>query len=97
MDLLRTAALEPRRVHNISSISAMVQLVEGGLGVATLPVAAVQRLSGHLPLKVLKCDAAIPLPIHASYREDPTSVVALDVLEAVLSFIRVSADHRKNR
>ena len=98
MDLFRTGGLELRRVHNISSISAMVQLVEGGLGVATLPVAAVARLAGHLPLKILKCDAAFPpLPVHASYREDPTSAVAVDVLEAVLSFIRVSTEHRKNR
>ena len=45
LDLFRTANLEPRRVHAISSISAMVQLVEGGIGVATLPLVAVQRLA----------------------------------------------------
>lgn len=98
LDLFRAASLEVKRIHNISSISAMVQLVEGGLGLATLPVAAVERLAGHLPLKALKCDTPLPpLPIHASYREDPTSGVAVDVLEAVLSFIRVSTSHRKNR
>ncbi len=98
MDMFRVAGLEPVRVHNISSISAMVQLVEGGLGVATLPLAATHRLAERLPLKVLKCEVELaPLPVHASYREDPTSGVAVDVLEAVLSFIRVSTDHRKNR
>ncbi|XVJ70029.1 MAG: LysR family transcriptional regulator [Rhizobacter sp.] len=98
MDLFRTAGLELRRVHNISSISAMVQLVEGGLGVATLPTEAVEKLAGHLHLRTLKCESVLPsLPVHASYREDPTSAVALDVLEAILSFIRVSTDHRKNR
>jgi DNA-binding transcriptional LysR family regulator len=37
VDLFRQAAVEPKRVHTISSISAMVQLVQGGFGVATLP------------------------------------------------------------
>ena len=98
MDMFRNAGVDLKRVHNISSISAMVQLVEGGLGVATLPAAAAQRLAERLPLKILKCDAALsPLPVHASYREDPTSGVAEDVVQAVLSFIRVSTDHRKNR
>jgi DNA-binding transcriptional LysR family regulator len=40
-------------VHTISSISAMVQLVEGGFGIATLPLVAVQRLAERLPLKAL--------------------------------------------
>jgi DNA-binding transcriptional LysR family regulator len=94
MDLFRSSGLELRRVHNISSISAMVQLVEGGLGVATLPVAAIHRLAGHLPLKILKCDTVLPpLPVHASYREDPTSAVALDVLDAAFTFIRVFTNH----
>ena len=102
LDLFRSAGLEPRRVHTISSISAMVQLVEGGIGVATLPLAAVQKLSERLPLKSLKCEAALPpLPLHASYREDPTSSVAAGVLDAVFDFIglesRPSRSHRKNR
>jgi DNA-binding transcriptional LysR family regulator len=88
-------------VHNISSISAMVQLVEGGFGVATLPLAAVKRLSERLPLKPLKCDALLPpLPVHASYRDDPTSVVAQGVVDAVLEYVgasRVSPKNRKNR
>jgi len=98
LDLFREAGLEPRRVHTISSISAMVQLVEGGIGVATLPMAAVQRLSERLPLKPLKCDVPLsPLPVHASYRDDPTSSVATDVLDGVLVFIGADAPHRKKR
>ena len=98
LDLLREAELTPRRVHTISSISAMVQLVEGGIGVATLPLAAVQRLGDRLPLKPLNCATALPpLPLHASYRQDPTSSVALGVLDAIFQFIGVAPDHRKNR
>ncbi|RYY11965.1 MAG: DUF4249 family protein, partial [Cytophagaceae bacterium] len=37
LDTFRNAQVEPRRVHTVSSISAMVQLVQGGFGVATLP------------------------------------------------------------
>jgi len=98
IDVFREAGLELRRVHTISSISAMVQLVEGGFGVATLPLAAVQRLSDRLPLKALKCDTPLPpLPVHASYREDPTSALASGVVDAILDYIGALPAHRKNR
>jgi DNA-binding transcriptional LysR family regulator len=98
LDLFRAAGLTPRRVHTISSISAMVQLVEGGIGVATLPLAAVRKLAQRLPLKPLNCEVPLPpLPIHASYRDDPTSAVAVGVLDAVFDFIGVTSKHRKNR
>ncbi|MEO8152681.1 MAG: LysR family transcriptional regulator [Rhizobacter sp.] len=95
-DLFREAGLDIKRVHTISSISAMVQLVEGGFGVATLPLAAVQRLSDRLPLKPLKCDTVFPpLPVHASYREDPTSAVAAGVVDAILHYIGAAPAGRK--
>jgi DNA-binding transcriptional LysR family regulator len=88
VDLLREAGVAMPRMHTISSISAMVQLVEGGFGVATLPLAAVLRLSDRLPLKPLLCATPLPpLPVFASCREDPTSVVALNVVDAILDFI----------
>ena len=88
IDLFRATPVAMPRVHTISSISAMVQLVEGGFGVATLPLAAVLRLSDRLPLKVLKCDTPLPpLPVHASYREDPSSVVAAGLVDAILDFV----------
>ncbi len=87
IDLFRRAGLQPPRVHTISSISAMVQLVEGGFGVATLPRAAVMRLAERLPLKPLPCEVALtPLPVHLSYRHDPGNGVPADVIEAVLAF-----------
>jgi len=90
IDVFRDGGVELKRVHNISSISAMVQLVEGGFGVATLPLAAVERLSERLPLKPLKCEAPLPpLPVHASYRDDPTSMVAQGVVDAVLEYVGV--------
>lgn len=93
LDAFRKGGLELKRVHTISSISAIVQLVEGGFGVATLPLAAVQRLTDRLPLKALKCDTPLPpLPIYASYREDSLSSVAASIVDDVLAYIRKDAE-----
>lgn len=88
VDLFRQAELEPKRVHTISSISAMTQLVEKGFGVATLPLAAAQRLVEHRELKILKCATALqPLPVFATYRADPTSHAVETVVEEVFRYI----------
>jgi DNA-binding transcriptional LysR family regulator len=102
LDLCRRYGIEAPRVHAISSISAMVQLVESGFGVATLPRAAVARLAQALGLRALDCEAALtPLPIHLSWRDDPASPVAAAVLESVLQFNRQPAPaarrHRESR
>ena len=88
VDMFRQAALEPKRVHAISSISAMTQLVEGGFGVATLPRAAAQRLVENRDLKLLACASALqPLPVYATFRADPTSMAVDTVVKEVFSFI----------
>jgi DNA-binding transcriptional LysR family regulator len=88
LDALRLAKVEHKRVHTISSISAMAQLVQGGFGVATLPLAAAQRLVEVQGLRVLKCSSLLPpLPIHASYRSDPATGLVDGVLRSVLEFI----------
>ena len=86
LDLLHRARLEPLRVHRISSISAMAQLVEDGLGVATLPLAVAQLLGKRLPLKVVACDTPLPpLPVHASWRDDPAIGVQRRLVESLLA------------
>jgi DNA-binding transcriptional LysR family regulator len=88
VDQLRQARLEPKRVHTISSVSAMVQLVQGGFGVATLPRNAVARLAAFPNIKVLACDTLLqPLPIHASYRTDPSSLAVETVVRSAFEFI----------
>lgn len=83
LDLCRQHGVTTPRVHTISSISAMVQLVEQGFGVATLPQAAVARVA----LCAVRCDALLPpLPIHLSWREDPAASAAAGVAESVLAF-----------
>jgi DNA-binding transcriptional LysR family regulator len=87
LDLFKKHRLEPKMVHAISSISAMVQLVQGGFGVALLPRLAVARLGGFARLKPLAVDVKVDaLPIHASYRIDPTSDSVEVVLASALEF-----------
>ncbi|MDP3798635.1 MAG: LysR substrate-binding domain-containing protein [Polaromonas sp.] len=87
LDLFRQHRMEPKKVHAISSISAMVQLVQGGFGVAMLPRAAVERLTGFTRLKLLTCDARLQsLPINASYRTDPSSRTVETVVQSAIAF-----------
>jgi DNA-binding transcriptional LysR family regulator len=98
LDLMRAAGLERLRVHSVSSISAMAQLVEGGLGIATLPRAVVERLGQRLPLRVLPCDTALqPLPIYLSYRDDPASLPQQTLVGSVFERLGVKPVHRKKR
>jgi DNA-binding transcriptional LysR family regulator len=86
LDLLRREGVEAARVHTISSISAMAQLVEQGFGVATLPAAAVERLKASQGLVACRCDAVLePLPLHLSWRDDPASSAAGSVVPGVLA------------
>jgi len=96
LDLFRQHQMEPKKVHAISSISAMVQLVQGGFGVALLPRAAVQRLTGFTALKLLSCDTRLQaLPIHASYRTDPTSQTVESVIKSAMVFVDSGAGAAK--
>jgi DNA-binding transcriptional LysR family regulator len=74
----------------------MVQLVQGGFGVAVLPRVAVQRLTGFSNLKLLSCDARLQaLPIHASYRMDPTSLAVETVIKSAIAFVEGTANAPK--
>jgi DNA-binding transcriptional LysR family regulator len=87
IDLMRQAGHARPRVHAISSVSAMAGLVEGGLGVATLPVAVVRRLAERQALRVLPVEHEMPpLPIFLSYRDDPGSALTRTVVDALLGF-----------
>lgn len=92
IDLMRQAGHSRPRVHAISSVSAMAGLVEGGLGVATLPVAVVRHLAERQALRVLPAEVEMPpLPIFLSYRDDPGSALTRTVVDALLGFKAVQA------
>ena len=98
LDLLHRARVEPLRIHTVSSISAMSQLVEDGLGVATLPAAVLQRLSQRMPLKALQCEVGLaPLPTHLSWRVDPGSTAQKTLVDSVLVQLGIDPTLRKNR
>jgi DNA-binding transcriptional LysR family regulator len=94
LDLFRRKGVDLPRVHTISSISAMVQLVESGFGVATLPLNAVQRLAERQPIRVLRCEEPLaPLQLHASFRDDPSSIVTQALVDTALALV----GQKKNR
>jgi DNA-binding transcriptional LysR family regulator len=96
VDALRQANIEGKRIHAISSISAMAQLVQGGFGVATLPKAAAQRLVPVQGLRILQCTVELPpLPIHASYRIDPVTGMVEAALKSALDFIASKTEPSK--
>jgi DNA-binding transcriptional LysR family regulator len=98
LDLLNRARVEPLRVHTVSSISAMAQLVEDGLGIATLPAAVVQRLQRRFLLKPLNCEVSLlPLPTHLSWRVDPTSAAQKALIDGLLMHLGADPVHRKSR
>lgn len=87
MDLFRRDDVPPPRVHTISSISAMMQLVEAGFGIATLPRVAAERLRPNRALKLLGCERALPpLPVFASFRPAPQSRQIEAVVDSALAF-----------
>jgi DNA-binding transcriptional LysR family regulator len=98
LDLCGRHGVASPRVHTISSISAMVQLVEQGFGVATLPLATMARLAAQLPVCTVKCDAELtPLPIHLSWRDDPATSVASNVVDSILRLGLAAAPSNRRR
>jgi DNA-binding transcriptional LysR family regulator len=96
LELCRRHGVEAPRVHSISSISAMVELVEQGFGVATLPRAALARLAERRPLAALRCEAELlPLPIHVSWREDPATPIVGVAMQSALAIAGAAASSKK--
>jgi DNA-binding transcriptional LysR family regulator len=88
LEQLRGEGLEPPRLHTVSSIPAMVHLIESGFGIATLPAIAAQTLVRRHEIAILACETALsPLPVQASYRYDPGSTALTSVIQDALKFI----------
>lgn len=89
VDLIRKTGLESRKIHTVSSISALVRLVECGFGFATLPYAAVVNLARNADLAVIDCDTRLePLPIHASYWSYPGAPQLEEAVREAITFVR---------
>jgi DNA-binding transcriptional LysR family regulator len=88
LEQLRSEGLEPPRLHAVSSIPAMVHLIESGFGIATLPAIAAQTLVRQHDIAILPCETVLsPLPVLASYRHDPGSSALTSVIRDAMTFI----------
>lgn len=68
VELFHRAQIPVGKIHHVSSIAAIVQLVEAGFGNAFLPLAATQSHVQAGRLKILDCGEALPpQPIVVSY------------------------------
>jgi len=97
LEQLRGEGLEPPRLHTVSSIPAMVHLVESGFGIATLPFIAANSLMRQHDIAILACETALsPLPVQASYRFDPGSSSLLTVVQDALKYIDAFRGNPRN-
>jgi DNA-binding transcriptional LysR family regulator len=88
LEMLRGVGIEPPRLHTVSSIPAMVRLVEAGFGIATLPRIAAQHLLKRHEIAILPCEEQLtPLPVQADYRIDPGSSALTHVIRDALAFV----------
>lgn len=89
LDSLRTIGVADKRVHTISSISALVKLVESDFGIATLPRAAAEELARRHDIAILQTALKLPpLPLHASYWSYPATPALEEAIADALAFTR---------
>lgn len=89
LESLHGAGVANKRVHTISSISALVKLVESGFGLATLPRAAAQELSRRHGIAILQSELKLPpLPLYASYWNHPAAPALEEAIAEALAFTR---------
>lgn len=97
VDALRRSAIELARIHPVSSISAMLRLVTAGFGVATLPLPAASAMVAEGNFRILPCEVSLPvLPIHASWRTDPSSDSIDAVVESAARYLVRESSRRRS-
>ena len=80
-----------KRLHAVSTIYAMVKLVESGFGIATLPKAAALVLAEKHDIALLETQLTLkPLPLFASYLSQPANPALEEIMSAALLFARNS-------
>jgi DNA-binding transcriptional LysR family regulator len=89
MEKLRAHGAGHKRVHTLSSISALIRLAESGLGIATLPLATAKELSSKNKIIILRSEFVLtPLPMHASYWDSSSAPALNQAVEEALEFAR---------
>lgn len=89
VEALRSIGANNKHVHTVSSISALVKLVESGFGIATLPAAAASHLATQHAIALLDCELPLnPLPIYASYWNYPAAPALESAIAEAIDFVR---------
>ena len=93
LESLSSAGISDKRVHTISSISALVKLVESGFGLATLPQAAARELQKRHQIALLACELPLqPLPLYANYWTYPSAPALSEAIAKALAFARAASN-----
>jgi len=93
LDVLDAAGVQAGHIHFVSSIAACTQFIEAGLGVATLPVAAVRPGLQAGRYELVQCPQPLPhLRLVASWRPDPVAGLAEAVVRLSLEQMRRYAE-----
>lgn len=89
LDCLGSAGVTGKKVHTVTSISALVKLVESGFGLATLPEVAVNELRlRHAIAPVNTALRLVPLPLFASYLSPAATPEIEESISEALVFMR---------
>ena len=92
VDCLGKAGISNKRVHTVTSISALVKLAESGFGLATLPRVAVDELKHHHGIVPIRTALQlVPLPLFASYLNPPATPELEESISEALVFVREAA------
>lgn len=93
LELIEQAGVSAPRIHFVSSIAASVQLIDNGLGVATLPVAALQDGIQKGLYQVLPCTSTLPdLRLIVSWQPDPLTGLSEAVIAVAMDEMHRFAD-----
>ena len=93
LDLFRRAGATPHHIHGVSSLSAMLRLVENGFGVATLPLDLVRSNLATGRLQVVVLPEPLPsLPLFLVYRVDPVSHALDAIVDRIVTIARAHDD-----
>lgn len=89
LDCLANAGVTGKRVHTVTSISALAKLVESGFGLATLPKVTVEGLCAHHAITPIDTELRlVPLPLFANYLSPAATPEVEESIAEALTFMR---------
>lgn len=92
LNTLQTAGVNDKRVHTVSSISALTLLAGSGFGIATLPRRVAERLAPDAGVRILETALPLaPLPLHASYWNYPMNPALKQAIRNAVALARAYA------